>query len=173
MAPRFAPDSPVQGACFMQRIKLDAIDRKILSELQDDGRITNVELARRVKISPPPCLRRVRALEEAGFIKGYHGDLDEKLLEYEVTAFIRVGLESQHDADLRAFEEQAVSWPLVRECYMLNGESDFILKCVAHDLSEFQSFLTGHLTAAKNVKHVQSSLVVRTSKRAPGVPVQL
>lgn len=156
----------------MQRIKLDAIDRRILSELRDDGRITNVELARRVKISPPPCLRRVRALEEAGFIKGYHADLDARLLGYEVTVFVMVGLSTQADADLRAFEDQVRGWPIVRECYMLNGEIDFILKCVAHDLSSFQTFLTEELTRAKNVSSVKTSLIVRTSKDEPGVPVE-
>ncbi len=156
----------------MQRIKLDAIDRRILAELQEDGRMTNVELARRVQISPPPCLRRVRALEEAGFIKGYHAVLDPKLLGYEVSVYVMVGLSSQADADLRAFEEQVRGWPIVRECAMLNGQDDFILKCVAPDLSAFQTFLTEKLTKAKNVAHVKTSLIVRTSKHEPGVPVQ-
>ena len=84
----------------MQRIKLDSIDRKILAELQADGRMTNVELAKRVQISPPPCLRRVRALEEAGFIKGYHAQLDAKALGFEVGVFVMVGLSSQADTDL-------------------------------------------------------------------------
>jgi DNA-binding Lrp family transcriptional regulator len=155
----------------MKRQKLDAIDRRILSELQDDGRMTNVELASRVQISPPPCLRRVRSLEEAGFINGYHADLNPKALGFEITVFVMVGLSSQNDADLKAFEDQVRSWPLVRECYMLNGEIDFILKCVAHDLSEFQSFLTDQLTAAKNVANVKTALTIRASKRLPGVPV--
>jgi DNA-binding Lrp family transcriptional regulator len=157
----------------MQRIKLDSIDRKILAELQADGRMTNVELAKRVQISPPPCLRRVRALEEAGFIKGYHAQLDPKALGFEVGVFALVGLNSQADADLRAFEEQCRKWPIVRECSMLNGQDDFILKCVAPDLSAFQSFLTEELTAAKNVAHVKTSLIVRTSKDEPGVPVPM
>lgn len=157
----------------MQRIKLDAIDRKILAELQADGRMTNVELAKRVQISPPPCLRRVRALEEAGFIKGYHAQLDPKALGFDVSVFVLVGLTSQADADLRAFEDQVRQWPIVRECSMLNGQDDFILKCVAPDLSAFQTFLTDELTAAKNVAHVKTSLIVRTSKDEPGVPVPM
>lgn len=157
----------------MQRIKLDAIDRRILHELQDDGRITNVELSHRAKISAPPCLRRVRALEQAGFIKGYHADLDSKALGYEVMAFAFVGLTSQAEPDLKAFEAQVAEWPIVRECYMMSGETDFILKCVAHDLSEWQSFVTDKLTAAKNVGVVKTSLTIRTSKRTPGVPVEL
>ena len=155
----------------MQRIKLDSIDRKILTELQADGRMTNVELAKRVQISPPPCLRRVRALEAAGFIRGYHADLDPKALGFEVGVFVLVGLSSQADTDLRAFEEQTKKWPIVRECYMLNGQDDYILRCVATDLSAFQSFLTEELTKAKNIAHVKTSLIVRTAKDEPGVPV--
>ena len=157
----------------MKRVNLDAIDRQILSELQADGRITNVELSHRVKITAPPCLRRVRALEKAGYIRGYHADLDAKALGYELTAFAFVGLSSQAEADLKAFEEQINSWPIVRECYMLSGEVDFLLKCVAHDLSEFQSFITEKLTAAKNVASVKTALAIKPSKREFGVPVEM
>ena len=150
--------------------KLDAIDRKILAELQRDGRMTNVELARRVGISAPPCLRRVRTLEEAGFIRGYHADVNVRQLGFEVQVFAMVGLQSQAQADLSAFEERCRSWPLVRECHMLNGEVDFILKCVAPDLSTFQSFLTGELLAADNVGSDKTSLVIRAAKDSPGVP---
>lgn len=155
----------------MKRAKLDEIDLQILKELQDDGRITNVELAARVGISAPPCLRRVRALETAGYIKGYHAALDGKGLGFDVTVFAMVGLHSQAEADLKAFELLVGTWPQVRECYMLNGEIDFILKCVAPDLSSFQSFLTEKLTPAPNVASVRTSLTIRRSKYAPGVPV--
>ncbi|MEM9426757.1 MAG: Lrp/AsnC family transcriptional regulator [Pseudomonadota bacterium] len=150
--------------------KLDAIDRKILTELQADGRMTNVELASRVGISAPPCLRRVRALEEQGFINGYHARVNARELGFEVQVFAMVGLQSQAEADLSAFEARCHDWPLVRECHMLNGEVDFILKCVAPDLSTFQSFLTEELTAAPNVVSVKTSLVIRGAKDAPGVP---
>lgn len=153
--------------------KLDAIDRKILAELQEDGRMTNVELARRVGISAPPCLRRVRTLEEAGFIRGYHAQIDTRALGFEVQVFAMVGLVSQAEADLSAFEARCRAWPLVRECHMLNGEVDFILKCVAPDLSTFQTFLTEHLTAAENVASVKTSLVIRCAKEAPGVPFEV
>ena len=155
----------------MQRPKLDEIDRKILAALQRDGRVTNVALAEEVGISPPPCLRRVRALEEAGVIEGYTARLNARSLGYEVTVFAMVGLHSQAEADLKAFEQLVASWPIVRECHMLNGEIDFILKCVAHDLSEFQTFLTEKLTAAKNVASVKTSLTIRSAKVEPGVPV--
>jgi DNA-binding Lrp family transcriptional regulator len=151
--------------------RLDDIDRKILKELQDDGRMTNVELARRVGISAPPCLRRVRALEQAGYIKGYRALLDEKLLGFEVTVFAMVHLSSQAEADLKAFEAFVRKEPLVRECWMLSGEIDFILKCVAPDLKTFQAFVA-ELTAAPNVRNVKTSLTLRNSKNAPSVPMQ-
>lgn len=150
---------------------LDTIDRKILKELQDDGRITNVEMARRVGISAPPCLRRVRALEEKGFIKGYRALLDEKLLGYEVTVFAMVHLSSQAESDLAAFENFVRDQPLVRECWMLSGEIDFILKCVAPDLKTFQAFVTD-LTAAPHVRNVKTSLTLRNSKDAAMVPME-
>ena len=155
------------------RVKLDQIDRRILHDLQADGRITNVELARRAGISALPCLRRVRALEEAGYIQGYHADLDARALGYNVTVFAHVGLKSQADSDLDAFENLVRSWPEVRECHMLVGEIDFLLKVVAPDWEEYQSFLTNKLTAADNVSHVKSALSVRATKHAPGVPIDV
>ena len=150
--------------------KLDPIDRRILAELQADGRMTNVELASRVGISAPPCLRRVRTLEEAGYITGYHAEIDARELGFEVAVFAMVRLNSQAEADLSAFEARCRAWPLVRECHMLNGEIDFILKCVSPDLSTFQSFLTGELLKAENVANVKTSLVIRCTKDEPGVP---
>lgn len=153
--------------------RLDQIDRLILAELQADGRMTNVELAKRVGISAPPCLRRVRTLEEAGYIQGYHADIDARHLGFEVQVFAMVGLQSQAEVDLSSFEEKCRGWPLVRECHMLNGEVDFILKCVAPDLSTFQTFLTEELTSAENVASVKTSLVIRCAKDDPGVPFEV
>ncbi len=153
------------------RLIVDAIDRVILRNLQDEGRITNVELAERAGLTAPPCLRRVRALEEAGAIRGYHANLDAETLGYAITVFAMVSLKSQAEADLRAFEEHVAALPQVRECHMLNGEIDFMLKVVAHDLQEFQRFLTRELTPAPNVASVKTSLTIRTSKALPGVPV--
>lgn len=157
----------------MSRVKLDRIDRRILSDLQEHGRMTNVELAKRAGISAPPCLRRVRALEKSGFIRGYHADLNAEQLGYSVTVFALVGLSSQAEADLKGFEALVGSWPQVRECHMLAGESDFLLKVVAEDWDSYQKFLTTKLTAAPNVSHVKSSLGIRSSKYQPGVPVQV
>lgn len=157
----------------MEHHKLDSIDLRILAELQANGRITNVELSRRAKITAPPCLRRMRALEKTGFIQGYHADLDAKALGFEVTAFCFVSLSSQHDSDLKNFEEQVRTWPAVRECYMLQGEVDFLLKCVATDLSSFQRFVTETLTAAKTVAGVRTTLVIHSSKSEAGVPLDV
>ena len=155
----------------MSAAGLDAIDRKILAELQRDGRVTNVELARRVGLSAPPCLRRVRALEEAGLILGYRAMLDEKALGFPVTAFAMVGLASQAEPDLQAFQSLVAEWPMVRECTMLAGDIDFILKCVAPDMDSFQRFLTDELTSAPNLAHVRTSLAIRRVKDAPLVPL--
>jgi DNA-binding Lrp family transcriptional regulator len=151
-------------------MKLDATDMKILELLQEKGRITNVELSRRVGISAPPCLRRVRALEENGYIEGYHARLNHAELNYGLTVFAMVGLHSQAEMDLVAFEDLVAGWPLVRECHMLNGEIDFMLKIVAHDLNDFQSFLTSELTPAPNVASVKTALTIRSSKVLPIVP---
>jgi DNA-binding Lrp family transcriptional regulator len=153
------------------RARLDATDWRILNELQANGRITNVELASKVGISPPPCLRRVRALEEAGIIARYVAILDEKQVGFEAIAFAFVGLHSQSETDLRAFENRVLAWPLVRECYMLSGETDFLLKCVSPDLTAFQDFVINELTAASNVASVKTTLVIRRVKFEPGVPV--
>jgi DNA-binding Lrp family transcriptional regulator len=157
---------------YIMRAQLDAIDWKILADLQRDGRITNVELSRRVGISAPPCLRRMRALEEAGIIRGYRALLDEKTLGYEVAVFAMVHLVSQAETDLAAFEERVRKWPIVRECWMLSGEVDFILKCVAPDLATFQKFVS-ELTSAPNVRNVKTALTLRRSKDEAMVPLEL
>jgi len=152
--------------------RLDALDWKILKELQNDGRMTNVELAHRIGISPPPCLRRLRALEEAGYIRGYRALLNAKQLGYEVIVFAMVHLTSQAEADLVAFETFVRDQPLVRECWMLSGEIDFILKCVAPDWRTLQAFIA-ELTAAPHVRNVKTSLTLKTSKDAPTVPLEI
>jgi DNA-binding Lrp family transcriptional regulator len=157
----------------MRRIKLDKIDRRILRDLQADGRMTNVDLAQRAGISAPPCLRRVRALEEAGYIKGYHAVIEPEALGFGVTVFAQVGLISQAEADLKAFEELVKSWPQVREAHMLAAETDFLLKIVAEDWDAYNRFLTSKLTAAPNVSHVKSAPTIRTSKLEPGVPIDI
>ncbi len=156
----------------MRGHKLDDVDRQILHDLQNDGRMTNVELAERAGISAPPCLRRVRVLEKAGIVRGYHADIDPHALGFGVTVFASVSRKSQAEADLRAFHELIESWPMVRECHMLTGETDFLLKVVAADWDAYEKFLTTKLTAAPNVSTVKSALTIKTTKYAPGVPIE-
>jgi DNA-binding Lrp family transcriptional regulator len=150
---------------------LDGVDRQILAELQDDGRMTNVELARRVGLSAPPCLRRVRRLEEQGMIRGYHADLDPQLLGWQVTFFALVGLETQKEAVLTAFERMVTAWPEVRECHMIRGGGDFLLRLVAKD-TQHENQLTSRLTEAPHVLRVQTLQTIRTAKDVSGVPVE-
>jgi len=154
-------------------LTLDATDWRILRELQANGRITNVDLAEKVGITPPPCLRRVRALEQAGILTGYNAAIDEKQVGFDVIAFAMVALHSQAEPELRAFENRLLQWPIVRESYMLSGESDYILKCIAPDLPAFQEFVLKHLTAAPNVASVKTTLTIRRAKLEPGVPLAL
>ena len=150
--------------------ELDAIDRRILAELQRDGRMTNVELARRVEITAPPCLRRVRRLEEAGVIRGYHADTDPQRLGWEIVFFAVVGLESQKEAVLSAFEAMVAGWPEVRECHMIRGGGDFLLRLVARDTAH-ENRLTQRLTGAPSVSRVQTLQTIRTSRNLAGVPL--
>ncbi len=149
---------------------LDGIDRRILAELQGDGRMTNVELARRVGISAPPCLRRVRRLEEAGIVRGYHADTNPQKLGWEITLFAIVGLESQKETVLTAFERLVGGWPEVRECHMIRGGGDFLLRLVARDTAH-ENQLTQRLTEAAHVARVQTLQTIRTSRWEAGVPL--
>ena len=156
-----------------RKAKLDRLDYRLLALLQQHGRMRNVELARALDLSPAPCLRRMNVLERSGYIQGYHAGLNAAQLGFTVTVFAMVGLHSQAEADLQAFEQLVQQWPMVRECHMLNGEIDFILKCLAPDLVSFQTFLTEKLTPAPNVAQVRTSLTIRASKQARGVPISL
>lgn len=158
---------------MQKKIKLDDVDKQILHDLQESGRMTNVELAQNAGISAPPCLRRVRTLEQEGIIKGYHADIDGEALGFSVTIFAFVGLTSQAETDLRDFEDMVSQWDNVRECHMLMGETDFLLKIVSHDWDDFQAFLTGKLTPAPNVSHVKTALAIRSRKDLPGVPISI
>ena len=154
----------------MQKVKLDRIDRRILRDLQDDGRMTNVELSQRAGISAPPCLRRVRALEDAGYIKGYHAEIAGSLLNYKEMFFALVGLDSQAQSVLQDFETQMNSWPEVRECHMIRGGGDFLLKVVAKDKDQ-RDALTMGITAASHVSTVTTFETIRTAKDLSGIPI--
>ena len=157
----------------MKRIKLDKIDRKILDNLQRNGRITNIELSKNVGISAPPCLRRVRALEEAKFIKGYFARLDGTVLGYGLSIFALIKLVSQAESDLKEFEQACDNIERIRECHMLSGEVDFMLRIVAKDWDEYQKFLTEELTQINNVTTVKTMPLVRSSKEEPGIPINV
>ena len=149
---------------------LDGIDRRILAELQADGRMTNVELARRADISAPPCLRRVRRLEEAGVIRGYRADTDPAKLGWPIEFFAIVGLDSQKEAVLSGFERLVAQWPEVRACHMIRGGGDFLLRLVARDTAH-ENQLTQALTGADAVSRVQTLQTIRTSRDLAGVPI--
>ena len=154
----------------MQRVKLDRIDRRILRDLQDDGRMTNVELSQRAGISAPPCLRRVRALEDAGYIKGYHAEIAGSLLDYKEMFFALVGLDSQAQSVLQDFETRMDAWPEVRECHMIRGGGDFLLKVVARNKDQ-RDALTMGITEASHVSTVTTFETIRTAKDLSGIPI--
>lgn len=154
-----------------KRVKLDRIDMKILRTLQEQGRISNVDLAKHAGLSAPPCLRRVRALEEAGILKSYHAVVDAEKLGFGVTAYTFVSLHSHADTELLKFESHVKQWPQVRDCILLSGEVDYLLRVVAEDWDSYQNFITNHLTKAPNVNAVRSSLAIRTAKAEAGIPL--
>jgi len=151
-------------------IELDSVDRRIIQELQDEGRITNVELARRAGISAPPCLRRMRRLEESGVVRGYHADVDPQMLGWSLTMFALIGLDSQKGSVLEEFERQVDEWPEIRECHMIRGGGDFLVRLVARDAAH-QNVLTRRLTDCAHVVRVQTLQTIRTSRSLPGVPL--
>ena len=151
-------------------VSLDTIDRQILRELQGDGRMTNVELARRVGISPPPCLRRVRRLEEAGVIRGYGCVVDAALAGWPVSFFALVGLESQKQAVLAEFERTLAAWPELRECHMIRGGGDFLLRLIARDTAH-ENRLTEALTGLPAVARVQTLQTIHTASERTGLPL--
>ncbi|MDR3424919.1 MAG: Lrp/AsnC family transcriptional regulator [Alphaproteobacteria bacterium] len=156
----------------MKPVKLDRTDMRILRELQRDGSITNVALSKKAGISPPPCLRRVRALEEAGYIKGYYADIAADKMGFGITVFTLVSLANHSESDIAHFSKLLESWPQVRESYQMTGDTDYLLKVVAEDWEAFQKFVTTQLSSASNVAHVKSMPAMRRVKHAPGVPIE-
>jgi len=156
----------------MKHLKLDRTDIRILRELQQDGSITNVALSKKVGISAPPCLRRVKALEEAGYIRSYHADIAPDKLGFGITVFTMVSLANHSENDIAHFAKLVEGWPQVRECYLMTGDTDYLLKIVAEDWEAFQKFVTHQLTGAPNVAHVKSMPAMQRTKYAPGVPIE-
>jgi Lrp/AsnC family leucine-responsive transcriptional regulator len=148
----------------MPKIKLDAIDQRILAALQRDGRLTNVELAEEVGLSPSPCLRRVRMLEQAGVIKGYHATLDRGGLGLSLTVFVAVKVERHHDKSATAFRDAVQSWPEVVSCHLISGEADFLLQIVVADLAAYERFLLDTLLHLPGVSDIRSNFAIQTVK---------
>ena len=155
----------------MIKKELDGIDLKILRILQDEGRISNLDLSKKIRMSPPPTLRRVRDLEKNGFIDGFRANLDPSKLGYDLTAWIFISLRNQNEESLNTFEKQVWGWETIRECYMLNGDVDFILKCVSKNMVEFNEFLSQNITSNENVLSVKTAFAIKSTKRLGNVPI--
>jgi DNA-binding Lrp family transcriptional regulator len=146
--------------------ELDDIDRKILAELQRDGRIRINELASRVGLSLPPCLRRVRSLRARGVVTAIRATIDEKALGFEVVSFVSIQLTSQAKATLEAFEASIAALPLILQSWRISGEADFLLKCIAPDVEGMHRQLR-QFAAMPEVRTIRSSPVLGVSKDAP------
>ena len=155
----------------MNKKELDLIDKKILRILQDDGRISNLDLSKKIGMSPPPTLRRVRGLEQNGYIEGFRANLNHSKLGYDLTVFIFIGLKNQNEEELNKFEKLVWGWEEVRECYMLNGEVDFILKCVAKNMNTFQEFLTNNISSNDNISSIKTAFAIKATKSLGNVPL--
>ena len=150
---------------------LDKIDRRILATLQSDARLRNVELADRVGLSASPCLRRVKRLEDTGVIRGFATLVDPQAVGLPVSVFIQVTLERQIEASLESFEAQIGAWPEVMECYLMTGDSDYLLRVVASDLTAYQEFLMNKLTRVEGVASIKSSFALKRIAYRTALPV--
>ena len=152
--------------------KIDSIDLKILRILQDEGRISNLDLSKKIDMSPPPTLRRVRDLEDKGYIDGFRANINPEKLGFDLTAWIFISLKNQNEESLNSFEKLVWGWENIRECYMLNGEIDFILKCVSKNMSEFNNFLTKNITSNDNISSVKTAFMIKNTKKLGTVPIE-
>ena len=152
-------------------IALDVLDSKILAALQEDGRLSNVELAERVGLSPSPCLRRVKRLEEEGYIAGYKAKVDRLRLGFGMTIFVGVKFDAHRDANARAFQEAVQTFPEVVACHMVSGETDFLLEVVVADLAAYDAFLSRTLLKMPMVRDIRSNFAIRTVKSDGALPV--
>lgn len=156
----------------MPESTLDTLDQKILAALQDDGRMTNQELADRIGLSPSPCLRRVKTLEAGGVIARYVALVNPESVGLSVTAFVRVRLDSQDDRHLASFEAAVAEFPEVMECYLMSGDADYQLRVLVGSLSQFEHFLRYRLTRVQGVANVTTSFALRPVIYKTALPVQ-
>ena len=152
-------------------LSLDEIDRRILTELQRDGRLSNQDLATRIGISPSPCWRRVRGLEAGGVIKGYAALVDPAALGLNVSVFTQVSLERQEEKALQIFEGAVADWPEIMECYLMTGDADYLLRVVVPDLAAYEQFLMRKLTRIRGIASVKSSFALRSVKYRTDLPI--
>jgi len=155
----------------MPRPALDSIDVSILEQLQNNGRLTNLELANEVGLSPSPCLRRLRRLEKEGLIKGYHASLNREVIGLDITAFVRVNIERHRGGEAEAFTKAVTKLPEVISCYITAGESDFLLHVVVPDLTAYREFALEKLMRVPGIKDICSSFVVSTLKEGAPLPI--
>lgn len=155
---------------FLGMITLDAIDRRILERLQQDGRLSNADLAEKVGLSSSPCWRRVKALEEAGVIKGYAAMLDSKAVGLSVNVFMSVSLSTQNEKSLKDFERAAAERPEVMECYLMTGDSDYLLRVVVPDLEAYERFVMD-FTKIVGIAQIRSSFALRAVKQGTALPL--
>ena len=155
----------------MPNTPLDAIDRRILHHLQENARISNVELASAVGLSPSPCSRRVRDLEAAGIVKEYVTLIDPAAADLPVSVFINVTLEKQVEQDLEVFESAVRDLPEVMECYLMTGDADYLLRVVIADLEAYKGFLMDHLTRIPGVANIRSSFALKQVTYRTALPL--
>ena len=156
----------------MAKIQLDAFDRRIIQQLQRNGRISNVDLAKAVGLSPSPCLRRVRDLEEAGIIDRYVAILNQGSAGFSLSVFVQVTLERQVETALETFERIIAERPEVMEAYLMTGDSDYLLRIVVPDVSDYEVFLKDHLTRIPGVASIKSSFALNRVKYETALPLQ-
>lgn len=156
----------------MTNIELDTIDRRILDQLQRNGRISNVELAGLVGLSPSPCLRRVRDLEDAGVIDRYAAILDQGAAGFSLSVFVQVTLERQIEAALEAFERVIAERPEVMECYLMTGDADYLLRIVVPDVAAYETFLKNHLIRIQGISSIKSSFALNRVKYETALPLK-
>ena len=155
----------------MSQIILDAIDRRILARLQENARIPNVELAEAVGLSPSPCSRRVKSLEDAGIIQCYAALIDPAAAGLPVSVFISVTLDRQSENELEVFEKRIASLPEVMECYLMTGDADYLLRVVVPDLETYKRFLMDHLTRIPGVSNIRSSFALKQVQYKTALPL--
>lgn len=149
---------------------MDSKDRQILKELQADGRLTNQELSERVNLSPSPCLRRLRLMEEQGVIRGYTALVDQKAWGLPVTVFIRIKLERHGDEAVQAFERSILNMPQVMDCWLMTGRSDYLLRVIAADLDDYERFVRRELQRVPGIASIDTSFAYGSVKHAQVLP---